>query len=58
MQIRERVIILGYDPSTDPRNHLVYEYIRMVKLIRIGVGLSIDWPKVQNSILYFNNLVG
>ena len=24
----------GYDPSTDPRNHLVYEYIRMVKLIR------------------------
>lgn len=25
---------------------------------RIGVGLSIDWPKVQNSILYFNNLVG
>ena len=25
---------------------------------RIGVGLSIDWPKAQNSILYFNNLVG
>lgn len=25
---------------------------------RIGVGLSIDWPKVQNSILYFNNIVG
>ena len=23
---------------------------------RIGVGLSIDWPKVQNSILFFNNL--
>lgn len=24
---------------------------------RIGVGLAIDWPQVQNSILYFNNLV-
>ena len=24
----------GYDPGADPRNHLVYEYIRMVKLIR------------------------
>ena len=23
---------------------------------RIGVGLCIDWPKVQNSIIYFNNL--
>ena len=23
---------------------------------RIGVGLSIDWPQVQNSILFFNNL--
>ena len=24
----------GYDPHSDPRNHLVYEYIRMVKLLR------------------------
>ena len=24
----------GYDPGTDPRNHLVYEYIRMVRLMR------------------------
>ena len=24
----------GYDPRSDPRNHLVYEYIRMVSLIR------------------------
>ena len=25
---------------------------------RVGVGLSIDWPRIQNSILFFNNLVG
>lgn len=24
---------------------------------RVGVGLSIDWPRIQNSILFFNNLV-
>ena len=24
----------GYDPRSDPRNHLVYEYIRLVRLIR------------------------
>ncbi len=24
----------GYDPGADPRNHLVYEYIRMVRLMR------------------------
>ena len=24
----------GYDPQSDPRNHLVYEYLRMVELIK------------------------
>lgn len=23
---------------------------------RVGVGLEIDWPQVQNSLLYFQNL--
>lgn len=25
---------------------------------RVGVGLSIDWPRIQNSIQFFNNLMG
>ncbi len=25
---------------------------------RVGMGLSIDWPCIQNSILFFNNLIG
>lgn len=60
----------GYEPKTDPRNHLVYEYIRIVKELKpkfffmenvkgftnLDNGLFLEEVKNQFSALGYNNI--